>query len=74
MKNVIRFLFLKIVIFSYSQIVNSIKQPCTQLLHVVLYRTHLQPLSIFVKDPRPPVQRTLLPECSLDGGVVVGES
>ena len=35
---------------------------------------HLQPLSVFVKDPRPPVQRALLPECSLDGGAVVGES
>ena len=34
---------------------------------------HLQPLSLLVKDPRPPLQSPFLPERPLDGGHVVRE-
>ena len=36
--------------------------------------SNLQSLSVSVKYPRPPMQRSLSPERPLDGGVVVGES
>ena len=35
---------------------------------------HLQPVSVLMEDPRPPVQRPILLERSLDRGTVIGES